>query len=74
MGRKRRKVVVTVTETWTFVFDAAGEMPLPASLSDPPTLASLPTAPLDDLPPTDNAFAAPAADAHASGSESEQGA
>lgn len=64
--------MVTVTETWTFVFDEAGETPLPAPLLDPPALASIPTPPLDALPPTVDTSAAGAADAPAHGSESEQ--
>jgi len=49
MRRKRRQVVVTVTETWTFVFDAAGETPPSASPLDPPPLAPILTPPPDDL-------------------------
>ena len=63
MGRKRRQVVVTVTETWTFVFDAAGEAPSPASPRDPPALASIPAPSVDDLRPSADAPDALAADA-----------
>jgi hypothetical protein len=62
MRRKRRKVVVTVTETWTFVFDAAGETPLSAPSLEQPPLAPILTPPPDDLPP--------GADAPASSNES----
>jgi hypothetical protein len=71
MRRKRRKVVVTVTETWTFVFDEAGEAP--ATPLDPPALASTPTPSLDATPLATDASDALAVDAQASGSESEQG-
>lgn len=73
MGRKRRKVVVTVTETWTFVFDETGEPPQPASLLDPPALVSFPAAPLAAAPPIADAPDAPAAEAQASSSTAEQG-
>jgi hypothetical protein len=71
MRRKRRKVVVTVTETWTFVFDEAGE--LPASPLDPPALASIPTPPLDATPLTADAPDAPAVDAQEGSSAAEHG-
>lgn len=67
MGRKRRKVVVTVTETWTFVFDEAGETPAPPPL-DPPALASVPTSPLDVALMAPDAPDAPAVDAAAGNS------
>jgi hypothetical protein len=73
MGRKRRKVVVTVTETWTFVFDETGEAPLPAPHFDPPALASIPTPPLDAALSTADAPDAPSADEQESSSASEHG-
>lgn len=48
MGRKHRRVVVTVTETWTFVFDETGTTPDPTPLFDLPALASIPAPPVDD--------------------------
>lgn len=48
MGRKRRKVVVTVTETWTFVFDETGATPDLTPLLEPPAPASIPAPPVDE--------------------------
>lgn len=59
MGRKRRRLVVTITETWTFVFDAEGGVDVSAS-AERPALAPTPAPPLDG-----------AADAAASGSTAE---
>lgn len=64
--------MVTVTETWTFVFDEAGDMS--ASLLDLPALASIP-APLPDdtlFPP--DALDAPVVDAPESSSTDGEGA
>ena len=46
MGRKQRKLVVTVTERWTFVFDDEGEATAapPAIDSPPPAPSSSPDA------------------------------
>lgn len=56
--------MVTVTETWTFVFDAADETTVLPALSLTPTeLASIPTPSLDVAPPTADATDAPAVDA-----------
>lgn len=43
MRRKRRQVVVTVTETWTFVIDETGETPELTPPLDMTELASIPT-------------------------------
>jgi len=58
--------VVTVTETWTFVFDEAGDLPAPPL--DLPALASVPAPPPDEamLPP--DALDAPVVDAPESSS------
>lgn len=71
MRRKRRKVVVTVTETWTFVFEEAGDMPAP--LLELPALASIPAPPVDETLFTPDAIAAPAGDAHESNSAAGDG-
>jgi len=63
MGRKRRKVVVTVTETWTFVFDETGTTPDLTSLLDLPTLASIPAPQMDAVPLVAESPDAPAGDA-----------
>ncbi|MCL4830355.1 MAG: hypothetical protein KJZ95_23560 [Caldilinea sp.] len=72
MGRKRRKIVVTVTETWTFVFDEAGDMS--ASLLDLPALASIPAPPPDDTLFLPDALDAPVVDAPESSSTDGEGA
>lgn len=41
MGRKRRRLVVTITETWTFVFDEAGQQAHDVPIESP-ALASIP--------------------------------
>jgi len=53
MGRKRRRVVVTITETWTFVFDGVGEAPVSAPSCNSLALASIPASPPNATPPTD---------------------
>lgn len=63
--------MVTVTETWTFVFDEAGDMPAPPH--DTPALASVPASPLDATLLTADAPDALAIDAQESSSQSEQG-
>lgn len=55
MGRKHRRVVVTVTETWTFVFDETGTTPEPTPLLDLPVLASIPAPRLDAALPAPDA-------------------
>jgi hypothetical protein len=63
MGRKRTKVVVTVTETWTFIFDETGETPDLTPLLELPALASIPTPQMDAAPLVAESPDAPAGDA-----------
>lgn len=63
--------MVTVTETWTFVFDDAGEAPAPPI--DLPALAFPPTPPLDGAPLVADALDTPAVDAQQSNNPAEQG-
>jgi hypothetical protein len=65
MGRKQRKLVVTVTERWTFVFDDEGEAPAtPPTIDSPaPAPPSSPDAGASALPAGDPAVTAPASTA-----------
>ncbi len=51
MGRKRRKLVVTITETWTFVFADESPPPVADQPLDSPALAPTPLPPAPALPP-----------------------
>ena len=51
MGRKRRKLVVTITETWTFVFADESPPPVADQPLDSPALAPTPLPPAPVLPP-----------------------
>lgn len=73
MGRKRRKVVVTVTETWTFVFDETGAMPDLTPLLEQPALASIPAPPVDDALVTPDTPDAPAVAAQEGSRATEDG-
>lgn len=66
--------MVTVTETWTFVFDETGNMPELKSLLELPALASIPTPPEDEALVTPDAPDALAADAAAGSSATGDGA
>lgn len=45
MGRKRRKLVVTITETWTFVFADESSPPVADQPPAPPALTPTPLPP-----------------------------
>lgn len=64
--------MVTVTETWTFVFDEAVDMS--TQLLDLPALASIPALPQDDALHTPDALDAPVVDAPESSNAAEEGA
>lgn len=73
MGRKRTKVVVTVTETWTFVFDETGKTPELTPLLDLTELASIPAPPVDEALVTPDAPDAPIVAAQESSRTTEDG-
>lgn len=63
MGRKRRKLVVTITETWTFVFADEGPPPVADQPAELPAFAPTPTPPAPAPPaPTDLGDEPPPAD------------
>ena len=50
MARKRKRLVVTVTERWTFVFDDKDDAPVTAPTADSP--APVPPSSLLDVDPS----------------------
>jgi len=74
MGRKRKKLVVTITETWTFVFDETGTTPDLTSLLDLPALASIPAPQMDAVPLVAESPDAPTGDASKRSSAAGDGA
>lgn len=65
--------MVTVTETWTFVFDETGKTPDLTPLLEQPALASIPAPPVDEALVTPDAPDAPAVAAQESNRATEDG-